>query len=209
MEFYGNRVYPALVRLLGDPKPAQALREKIIPRAYGTVLEIGVGAGANFIHYDPAKVKRLYALEPNRGMLRLAATRRDQVLFDIEFLTRPGESIPLDDASVDTVVSTFTLCTIPGLDEALSSIARVLKPDGLLVFLENSLATNPNIQHWQRRWTPIHRRVFQGLVLTRDIPARIGDAGFHLEQLELGCLSPFPKSWSHCCWGTARKGTPR
>jgi ubiquinone/menaquinone biosynthesis C-methylase UbiE len=203
--FYKNRVYPALVSLLGNPKPAQALRETIIPLAHGTVLEIGAGAGANFVYYDRAKVGRLYALEPNPGMLRRAATRQDQVPLDIEFLTHTGERVPLEDRSVDTVVCTFTLCTIPALDQALSSIARVLRPNGLLVFLENSLATDPNVQRWQRRWTPIHRRVFQGLVLTRDIPTLIGGAGFQLERLERGCLGRFPKSWSHCCWGTARK----
>ena len=205
MEFYKTRVYPALVRLLGNPKPAQALREKIIPLAHGTVLEIGVGAGANFVYYDLAKVERLYALEPNPGMLRLAARRQGQVSLDIEFLTQTGERIPLEDTSVDTVVSTFTLCTIPAFDQVLSNMARVLRPNGLLVFLENSFAIDPDVQRWQRTWTPIHRRVFQGLVLTRDIPALIGGAGFHVERLERGCLGRFPKSWSHCCWGTARK----
>ena len=113
MEFYKNRVYPALVSLLGNPKPARALREKIIPIARGTVLEIGVGAGANFVYYDPTKIERLYALEPNPGMLRLAVERQGQLSLNIEFVPQTGERIPLDDTSVDTVVSTFTLCTIP------------------------------------------------------------------------------------------------
>jgi ubiquinone/menaquinone biosynthesis C-methylase UbiE len=205
MDFYNDRVYPALVNLLGNPKPIRTLREQIVPLARGTVLEIGVGSGANFPYYDPTHVKRLYALEPNPGMLRLADMQRHGTPVEIEFLTLPGEHIPLEDGSVDTVVSTFTLCTIPFVNGALLRIARVLKPSGLLIFLENSLAIDPDIQRWQRRWTPIHRRVFQGLVLTRDIPALIGDAGFHLERLERGCLGRFPKSWSHCCWGTARK----
>jgi ubiquinone/menaquinone biosynthesis C-methylase UbiE len=205
MDFYNDRVYPALVNLLGNPKPIRTLREQIVPLARGTVLEIGVGSGANFPYYDPTHVKRLYALEPNPGMLRLADMQRHGTPLEIEFLTLPGEHIPLEDGSVDTVVSTFTLCTIPFVNGALLRIARVLKPSGLLIFLENSLAIDPDIQRWQRRWTPIHRRVFQGLVLTRDIPALIGDAGFHLERLERGCLGRFPKSWSHCCWGTARK----
>ena len=163
------------------------------------------GGRSHLAYYDRAKVERFYALEPNPGMVRLAATRRAQVSLDIEFLTQPAECIPLEDGSVDTVVSTFTLCTIPAVDQALSSIARVLRPDGLLVFLENSLASDPDVQRWQRRWTPIHRRVFQGLVLTRDIPALVDRAGFHVERLERGCLGRFPRSWSHCCWGTARK----
>jgi SAM-dependent methyltransferase len=203
MGFYRDVVYPALVRRLGNPKPIQALREQIVPLARGDVLEIGVGSGANFRYYDPARVERLYALEPNPGMLRLADAQRRRTSLDIQFLDLPGERIPLKDESVDTVVSTFTLCTIPAVEQALYGIARVLKPDGLLIFLENSLATDPRVQAWQRRWEPIHRLVFQGLLLTRDIPALIGDAGFGIKHVERLYLSRFPKSWTHCCWGTA------
>lgn len=205
MAFYRDRVYPALVNRLGNPKPIQALREQIIPLARGAVLEIGVGSGANFPYYDRANVERLYALEPNPGMLRLADAQRGRTPLDIRFLTLPGERIPLEDESVDTVVSTFTLCTIPGLEQALRGIARVLKPDGLLIFLENSLATDPHVQSWQRQWEPIHRRVFEGLLLTRDIPSLIVDAGFSLKRVERLYLSRFPKSWTHCCWGTASR----
>ncbi len=207
MDFYKERVYPALVNLLGNPEPIRALRQQIVPLAWGTVLEIGVGSGANFPYYDRTKVERLYALDPNPGMLRLADSHRRRTPVDIEFLTLPGERIPLEDGSVDTVVSTFTLCTIPALDQALRGLARVLTRQGLLIFLENSLATDPEVQRWQRRWEPLHRRVFEGLRLTRDIPSLIVDAGFRIERLERGYLSQFPKSWSHCCWGTARRGS--
>jgi ubiquinone/menaquinone biosynthesis C-methylase UbiE len=205
MGFYRGVVYPALVSSLGNPKPIQALREQIVPLARGEVLEIGVGSGANFRYYDQANVQRLYALEPNRGMLRLADAERRRTSLNIQFLTLPGERIPLEDESVDTVVSTFTLCTIPALAQALHGIARVLKSDGWLIFLENSLATDPRVQSWQRRWEPIHRRVFQGLRLTRDIPSLIGDAGFGIKHVERLYLSRFPKSWTHCCWGTASR----
>jgi SAM-dependent methyltransferase len=205
MEFYNRRVYPALVNLLGNPKPIRALREQLVPLARGTVLEIGVGSGTNFRYYDRTYVNRLYALEPNPGMLRLAGMQRHQTPVEIEFLTLPGERIPLEDGSVDTVVSTFTLCTIPVVNEALLAIARVLKRNGLLIFLENSLATDPEVQQWQRRWEPIHRRVFEGLLLTRDIPSLIVGAGFRIECVERVYLTRFPKSWSACCWGIARK----
>jgi SAM-dependent methyltransferase len=203
MGFYRRVVYPALVSRLGNPQPIQALREQIVPLARGDVLEIGVGSGVNFRYYDQANVERLYALEPNAGMLRLAHAERRRTSLNIQFLTLPGERIPLEDESVDTVVSTFTLCTIPALEQALHGIARVLKPDGLLIFLENSVATDRRVQSWQRRWEPIHRRVFQGLLLTRDIPSLIGDAGFGIKHVERLYLSRFPKSWTHCCWGTA------
>jgi len=203
MAFYKDWIYPALVSRLGNPKPIQALRQQIVPLARGIVLEIGVGSGVNFPYYDGANVQRLYALEPNPGMRRLADTERRRTHLDIQFLTLPGERIPLAEGSVDTVVSTFTLCTIPALGEALAGIARVLKPGGTLLFMENSVSAEPDVRQWQRRWEPVHHRVFEGLFLTRDIPALITGAGFHLERLERLYLGRFPKSWTHCCWGIA------
>ncbi len=124
MPFYRNRVYPHIVRVLGNPKPVQNIRQRLIPQAQGKVLEIGVGPGVNFIHYDPARVSKLYALEPNPGMIPRAEQQARRTELDIEFLDLPGERIPLADASVDTVVSTFTLCTIPGVVEAIRGIGR-------------------------------------------------------------------------------------
>src|SRR5689334_4316147 len=111
MPFYRNHIYPHLVSKLGDPPPFREIREKIIPLAQGKVLEVGVGPGVNFAHYDPEAVTRLYALEPNPEMVRLAERQSSRTRLDVEFLDLPGEHIPLIDSSVDTVVSTFTLCT--------------------------------------------------------------------------------------------------
>src|SRR5437899_5876394 len=140
MSFYRNHVYPHLVTTLGNPKPIQKIRERIIPWAQGHVLEIGVGPGVNFVHYDPARVSKVYALEPNPGMIRLAHRQRRHTAIDVEFLGLPGERIPLPDGAVDTVVSTFTLCTIPGVTEAIRGLARVLKRNGKLIFFEHGLA---------------------------------------------------------------------
>src|SRR5260370_18313140 len=125
MPFYTDRISPHLVSTLGDPEPIRAVRQRIIPLAHGEVLEIGVGSGANFMHYDPGRVRKLYALEPNLGMIRLAERQRRRTELDIEFLVLPGEDIPLEDGSIDTVVSTFTLCTIPGVGDAVPGIVRV------------------------------------------------------------------------------------
>jgi len=114
MPFYKDRVYPHLVSALGNPKPIQTIRQRLVPLAQGKVLEIGVGPGVNFAHYDSAKVTKVYALEPNLGMIRMAEQQGCRTELDIEFLDLPGERIPLVDGSIDTVVSTFTLCTIPG-----------------------------------------------------------------------------------------------
>src|SRR5215472_12401976 len=134
MPFYRDHIYPHLVSMLGNPKPIREVRRRIVPSARGTVLEIGVGPGVNFMHYDPARVSKLYALEPNPGMVRLAQRNRDQTKLDIEYLDLPGETIPLEEGTIDTVVSTFTFCTIPGIVEAIRGIRRVLRPDGRLIF---------------------------------------------------------------------------
>ena len=203
MPFYKDYIYPYLVDVLGDPAPIQEVRQQIIPLAQGNVLEIGVGSGANFIHYDAARVNKLYALEPNPGMIRLAERRQPRTKLSIEFLDLPGERIPLEDGSVDTVVSTFTLCTIPGIVDAIRGIARVLKPDGKLLFFEIGLSPDPEVQRWQKRLEPLSHRLFQGLYLTRDIPALIVQGGFQIERMESGYLAQFPKSLSYCWWGTA------
>lgn len=203
MAFYHDRIYPYVVHWLGNPKPILDLRRQIVPLAQGKVLEIGVGSGANFVPYDVAKVTTLYALEPNPEMLQLAERERRRTKLSVEFLDSPGERIPLGDGAVDTVVSTFTLCTIPAVVEAISGIARVLKPGGKLIFLENSVAADPRVRRWQRWWEPIHHHVFGGLYLTRDIPSLIAAGGFRIHRMTSLYLADLPKSWTSCCCGSA------
>jgi ubiquinone/menaquinone biosynthesis C-methylase UbiE len=148
-------------------------------------------------------VSKLYALEPNPGMRRLASRQRRQTALNVEFLDLPGERIPLPDGVVDTVVSTFTLCTIPGVLEAIRGIARVLKPDGRLIFVELGLAPDPRVQRWQARLEGTYHWLFQGLYLTRDVPALLQQGGFRIEHMDAGYIAEFPKSASYCWWGTA------
>ncbi len=171
--------------------------------AQGKVLEIGVGPGVNFVYYDPARVSKIYALEPNPTMIQLAAAAARGTELNVEFLGLPGERIPLEDGAVDTVVSSFTLCTIPGVEEAIRGIKRVVKPGGKLIFCELAVAPDPQVRRWQERWEPIHRRAFAGLSLTRDIPGLIAQCGFRIERMDMAYLASFPKSWAHCCWGVA------
>jgi SAM-dependent methyltransferase len=209
--FYRDHVYPRIVKALGDPPPIREVRQRIVRWAEGRVLEIGVGPGVNFAHYDPAKVSKIYALEPNREMVRLAERQRRGTGLDIEFLGLPGERIPLEDDSVDTVVSTFTLCTIPGVVEALRGVERVLKPGGKLIFFEHGLSPEPRIRRWQERSEPLTRWLFEGCHVTRDIPSLLQQSGFRTEQIETGYLAKFPRAWTHCWWGIAvpvRKAAP-
>lgn len=205
MRFYRDRIYPVLVSALGNPQPIRNVRQQIIPLAKGSVLEIGAGSGANFALYDATKVSKLYALEPNRGMIRLAERQRQRTHLDVEYLDLPGERIPLPDNSIDTVVSTFTLCTIPGIEDAIREMARVLRPDGKLIFFELIRSPDPGVRRWQQRWEPFQYRVYAGLYLTRDIPALLKEGGFRIERIDAAYLASFPRSWTYSCWGTASK----
>jgi SAM-dependent methyltransferase len=204
MPFYRDQIYPRLVKMLGDPEPVGDIRRRLVPRAQGKVLEIGVGPGVNFVHDDLARVSKVYALEPTPGMMRLAERQRRRTRLDVEFLRLPGERIPLPDAAVDTVVSTFTLCTILGVGDALREVARVLKPSGQLLFLEHGLSPEPRLRRWQEWSEPLPRWLFEGCHLTRDIPALIAAGGFQTAEMETAYLARFPKSWTYCFWGMAR-----
>lgn len=205
MSFYGNRIYPHIVTMLGNPKPIQKIRQQIIPMAQGTILEVGVGPGVNFPYYDPARVNKVYALEPNPGMVQRAENQRRRTELDVEFLDLPGERIPLPAACVDTVVSTFTLCTIPGVADAIRGIARVLQPGGQFLFFEHGLSPDVRVRRWQERTEPFFQWAFEGCRVTRDIPALIKEGGFRVEQMETGYLARFPKSGSYYFWGIARR----
>jgi ubiquinone/menaquinone biosynthesis C-methylase UbiE len=204
MGFYRDRVYPQIVSALGNPKPIDDIRRRMIPLAHGKVLELGVGPGVNFPYYDPETVSKVFALEPNPGMLQRAEEQRRRIEIDVEFIDLPGERIPLDDHSVDTVVSTFTMCTIPGLVEALRGVGRVLRPGGQLIFFEHGLAPDALVQRWQKRVEPFFKLAFGGCHVTRHIPSTITNSGFKIEKLDEGYLAPFPKWGTYCFWGVAR-----
>ena len=145
-KLYEQRVWPRISAALNNDEALGEERKKTVQRAQGVVLEIGFGMGPNLAHYDPQKVQKLYGLEPSQGMRDYARRTLTEVQprFEFEFLDLPGEHIPLADNSVDTVVSTFTFCTIDDLDAALHGIARVLKPGGTLLFWEHGLAEDSN-----------------------------------------------------------------
>jgi ubiquinone/menaquinone biosynthesis C-methylase UbiE len=207
MSFYRDRVYPRIVSKLGNPKPIDDIRRQIIPLAHGEVLEIGVGPGVNFAYYDPDKVSKVFALEPNQGMLVRAARELHRTSVGVQFIGLPGENVPLDDASVDCVISTFTMCTIPDLIQALRGVNRVLKPGGQLLFFEHGLSPDPDVQKWQKRMEPCFKFAFEGCHLTRHIPSLVADSGLTTEWINEGYLAPFPKSATYCYWGMALRAS--
>jgi ubiquinone/menaquinone biosynthesis C-methylase UbiE len=136
-------------------------------------------------------------------MIRLGERQLRQTNLAVEFLGLPGERVPLPDASVDTVVSTFTLCTIADVELALAGLRRVLKPGGKLIFLEHGLAPDSGVQRWQRRCEPMNRWLLEGCHLTRNIPSLLTQSGFQIEKIDARYIAEFPKPWTYCWWGTA------
>ena len=203
MSFYDDRILPCLTNLACSSKPARKQREKIVPRAYGDVLEIGFGSGLNLPHYDRASVRRVFGLEPSAGMRRLAARRIEQAGIDVELIDLPGEQIPLDDNSVDSVLVTYTLCTIEDAVSALRGMRRVLKPGGHLFFCEHGKAPDQGVHRWQRRINPAWRLVSGGCNMDRDIPSLLTSAGFNIED-DNRMYIPGIRALSYNFWGAAR-----
>jgi ubiquinone/menaquinone biosynthesis C-methylase UbiE len=204
MSFYDEHILPHLIGLTCGAGPIRRQRRLVIPAAEGRVLEVGMGAGPNLPFYDASKVTRVFGLEPSVGMRRKAAPAIAESAVDVELIDLPGEEIPLDDNSVDTVVLTYTLCTIPGAVKALEGMRRVLKPGGKLLFSEHGAAPDAAIAKWQSRIEPIWKPFGGGCHLTRDIPDLIRKGGFEIETLETGYLEKSPKWAGFNYWGSAR-----
>lgn len=201
MGFYARYVLPRLIDLAMRSRVVTARRARIVPLAAGKVLEIGAGSGLNLPFYGE-RVEKLYALDPSPEVWRLGRRRAARAGFPIEFLAHSGERIPLPDASIDTVVSTWTLCSIPRPLDALAEIRRVLTPDGRFLFIEHGRAPEAGVVAWQDRLTPVWKRIAGGCHLNRAIDALITEAGFEIARLERG-YSKGPKPFAYLYEGTA------
>lgn len=202
MGLYAKYVFPAILDRVMRQEPVRRQREKLVPRAQGRVLEVGVGSGLNLAHYDRHKVGKLYGLDPSLELQRLARQRADEAGLAIEFLPVSSEEIPLDDASVDTIVITYTMCSIPDVGAALKEMHRVLKPEGTLLFSEHGRSPDAGVVRWQDRLNPLWRWFSGGCNINRAIPDLLGAAGFRLPDLDALYL-PGPKVLTFTYWGSA------
>jgi SAM-dependent methyltransferase len=203
MSFYDDRLLPRLVNVACGIRPISRQREKVVPLASGDVLEIGFGSGLNLPYLDRDKVRRVWGLEPSAGMRRLAAKRVAASGLDIELLDLPGEEIPLQSNSVDTVLITYSLCTIPDTAAALEGARRVLKPGGRLLFCEHGKAPDEGVYRWQKRLNRGWSALAGGCNLHRDIPALLAASGFSVIDDNRAYL-PGIRSLSYNYWGVAR-----
>ena len=183
MGLWSGQILPRFVAWGMSGRVFSEQRGPALEGVSGRVLELGAGAGLNLPHY-PGGVEELVALEPARVNRKLARKRVDAALFPVAWIDAPGERIPLEDASVDFVTSTWTLCTIPDVPRALAEVRRVLRAGGALVFLEHGLSPDPKVARRQRRLTPLQKRVCGGCHFDRPIDVLLRDAGFALERLD-------------------------
>lgn len=151
MGFYDKHILPHVINCTCGASPIEKQRQKVVPLAQGRVLEVGIGTGLNLPFYDAAKVERVFGLDPSEESFRLAQKRVGKISFELEYLPLEGEKLPLEKASVDTALITYTLCTIPDAVAALEGVRRVLKPGGRLIFCEHGRAPDEAVRRWQDR----------------------------------------------------------
>ncbi len=204
MGFYDRHVLPRVLNLSCGTNAVRRQRQKVVPLAEGRVLEIGIGSGLNLPYYDPARVERVIGLDPAEAMLAHARRRSESLPFPVEYLALEGERIPLERQSVDTVLVTYTLCTIADAAAALEGMRRVLKRGGRLIFCEHGKAPDEAVRRWQRRLNPLWNRLGGGCNLDRDIPALIEGAGFRMDSLRTMYLPRAPRFSGFNFWGSAR-----
>lgn len=200
--WYERHLLPYLIDMACGIGPVQRQREKVVPLAHGRVLEIGIGTGLNLPHYDAARVDHIVGLDPGTEMHPLAQKRLEASGLSVELVGLSAERIPYDDATFDSVLVTFSLCTIPDPVASLREMRRVLKPQGRLIFCEHGRAPDASVARWQDRLTPVWSKFAGGCHLNRDIPALLDQAGFDCEDLQTMYL-PGPRPLTFNYWGTA------
>ncbi|MEQ8557356.1 MAG: class I SAM-dependent methyltransferase [Henriciella sp.] len=206
MNLWERYVVPPLVSCACSTKPIMKQRAKVVPRADGRVLEIGCGSGTNFDFYSHADIERLFAIDPSEGMIKRAQKKAGDLGWGdkIEFMQTGAEAVALEDNSIDTVVITFVLCSIPDWDAALREARRVLRPDGQVLFSEHGLSPDEGVAKWQRRIEPVWKPLAGGCHLTRDTGRMLTQSGFALEGMETMYLPNTPKIAGFVSWGSAR-----
>lgn len=202
---YEKYILPRVIHFVCGLKPMMQQRQKTVPQATGRVLEIGIGSGLNLPFYNPDKVKHLWGLDPSAEMWALGKKAREKVDFDIEFIKSGAENIPIDDHSADTVLITYSLCTIPDVSAALGEVRRVLKPGGRVLFCEHGAAPDEAVMRWQNRLNPVWQKIGGGCHLNRRIPLLLEQSGFSLQEMEASYIMGWkPASFNYRGTATLR-----
>ena len=204
MGLYARYIGPKFVSCLCSMEDVTAERERIIPLARGVVLEIGMGSGLNLPFYNPDQVTKVIGVDPNQAFLRLGEARQQASPVPLEIIRAPAEALPLEAASVDTVVITYTLCSVDDPEQALREVRRVLKPGGKVLLLEHGLSPEPGVARWQHRLNPIWKSLAVGCNLTRPVSELLKRTGFDIQDIEEYYLGGAPRIVGFHCSGIAQ-----
>jgi len=204
MGFYDRHILPPLLDLAMRQPPIMKQRAKVVPRAHGKVLEIGIGSGLNLSFYDPSRVEAVWGIDPSLELQKRARVRAEKAGVDVEFIPLSGEQIPIESGFFDSVLVTYTLCTIPDVAAALREMARVLKPGGELIFAEHGLSPDSDVARRQHSWNRWWPKFSGGCSLTRRPPDLLRDAGFQVGAIDTMYL-PGPRLLTYNYWGVATR----
>ncbi|MDG1732901.1 MAG: class I SAM-dependent methyltransferase [Thalassotalea sp.] len=205
MSFYDEKILPHIINCGCSTPAIMDLRSKVVPLAYGDVLEVGMGSALNLPLYNTSKVNKVWGLEPSIGMRKRAEKNLNRSNIKVDWLDLPGEKIPLADNSVDCIVLTYTLCTIPDWRAAMQQMHRVLKPHGKLLYCEHGLSPHSSIEKWQNRLNPLWGKIFGGCNLNRNVTQSIEASGFSIEWNEHKYVNKMPKFAAYMSVGSAIK----
>ena len=198
-------IQPRLISLACTSKPIRKQREKVVPKADGTVLEIGFGSGHNLPYYNKKNIDKIIGLEPSVHMQKLSKKKLKGFDVNFELITERAEEIPLESNSIDSVVCTYTLCSISNPEMALSEIRRVLKKDGKFIFTEHAVSPDLKINKFQKKIEPLWKVIADGCHLTRDIKTMLAENGFSINNSEDMYLPGTPKFIGYHIWGLLKK----
>ena len=203
MSLYDKYILPKFLNCACGSKPVSRQRQKVVPLVEGKVLEVGIGSGLNLPFYDKSKIDELWGLDPSEELSDMARKVADRENIVVNFISSGAEEIPLPDSYFDSVLITYTMCTIPEVARANKEIKRVLKRGGKLIFCEHGEAPDENIRKWQKRINPFWGKLAGGCNINRKIPSLIQNAGFEIVELEEMYLPKTPKIAGYNYWGYA------
>lgn len=203
MGLYDKYFLAPFINCACGTRPIQYQRKKVVPLCEGRVLEVGMGSALNLPYYDREKVEFIWGLEPSEAMREKSRPNIESSGLEVKLIDLPGEQIPLEDNSVDSILLTYTLCTIPDWSVALQQMRRVLKPGGRLVFTEHGEAPDEGVLKWQNRMNPLWKKLAGGCNLNRKIPQLLTDSGFAIDELDAMYLPSTPRLFGYNYWGVA------
>tara|TARA_Y100000996_G_scaffold339848_1_gene276868 strand:- start:1182 stop:1799 length:618 start_codon:yes stop_codon:yes gene_type:complete len=203
---YDKYILPYLLDCTCGQKPFIKQRQKLVPMAKGMVLEVGIGSGLNMPYLNKSNISSFVGVDPSEELIQIAEKRIDDSMPKIDFIISKAEEMKFDDNSFDTVLMTYTICTVEDVSASLMEIKRVLKPDGKLLFCEHGLAPEEKVVEWQNRINKFWPYISGGCNINRDIPQLIEEAGFSIPNMEQMYLPKTPKILGYNYWGNAIKG---